>query len=1690
MRTVVLDPGHGGSEPRALSTPVGVRGPCGTQEKELTLALARRIRARLEPHVRVQLTRDGDRNLSLEERAALARRLGASAFVSLHANEGRPGERGCETWVHPRAAESSRALAAQVQRAVARVIGPGRGVKSGGLSLLDPARLGTATDACMVELDYLSDAGAERRLRDGATLDAIAGALAGAVREHLAAGERYGKTLARVLAAPLPSPCAHRYEIARSALPASMALVKQHLGGVAGSKTALIIRSNEIRKGGAVDVAVHLHGYSGDGPAMSLLNKEPFSGLDFVDPDDTENPYSWRERPTVGILPHGLYSGDASAPADSMAFMRYTWPAFATAAGLQELIDFSLQRVAAELGLDALTCKRLVLTAHSGGGAGAMAILGHTEPDEVQLFDATYGSTVPLVTWMRARLGADAARIRQISGADVHKELSDWGGAMRVLYLDRPKSGTVSQAEAAHRELVTALGSMADVAAHLCPLWRVEHQDDSDVPRVEHTPMPRIFGFQFLSDAAADLSPKAIRPLPAVPCAMPAAQSYGRRGRKYGHRREAVRALDDNQFMFTQSQAVLEHIADSLRRAEGTRFDQVHYDSGRVNFGIGSWTGSTIATLLDAYLAVADEQGARAQLFGFFGGEPAFTALRDRFADQGAGAAISAAEQGALERLGADTALQAAQIRQLAADVKRDVDTIEPDNKYPFIDGYMDGITELAAHVLVHAMHQHGGVNDLIAAVVASHGGQAAFDGEITAGTVDEKGFLSQIGDQVVARVAEKYKKGVRARYDTLIGNYAASDIGYFFHPKAADAPVAQAVRPLGVDEQYQLHESAAVLAHARDALAETGLDVDSETLKSDLASVGNDGKYPYIDGYMNAISEQAAQVLVQAIHQHGDFKDLVSAVVAAHGGEDALGKEMVAGTVTEPTLLDEIAAQAVAKTAAANRPAVRKNYDKLAAYRASTIAYYFNPQATGASASSPVTPTSSYLPTKVRNFWGLDARRKHHATWHYVRRWSPLSGPEKADWTSKGWQPPHENGKPGAGLDFLGMHRQMVAHQQVALKLAGDPLYSTSAGWAAVPFDHADPDWPMPVVTGPKLLLDQKAQAASDGWKKIVADRFENDAWLATVSLDELGTEIEWGGMHGWLHYHWSSAEPASAVSATNGALFNDWLGHPFSSAANPAFWKLHGWIDDRIAQWESATGKSATPLLSGAWSGPMPAPPSALALSEMPEMDGMPEMDDALWNRYRESIAAWRFETMSPEEFLDAFPDTPTEQRLAGRRYGAANSYWPEKYPVLGIDVSLWDGKIDWNKVQGWKNPDDNPISFVFIKATEGPTTKFPGGIFDPQFERNWALASGRETHQSAAVLARLVHSLDPDGTKGVTRDDVKKDLESVSGDGAYPYIDGGMGAISEQAAQVLVHAIRQHGDFKDLMSAVVAKHGGSDKLGEEMVKALDGGKSIEPKLLKEIADEAVSQTPAADRPKARAEYDGVLKNFADTGISYYFSPGTQSTGILRSAYHFFHPAHDGAAQARQMITAIERAGGLRPEDLAPVVDFETGDGLADKARIANELFACLTTLETALGRTPFIYCNLQWQEWIPTADDARFARFPLWFARYDRGDDTPTSLDPGKPGAHAIGFATVWTEPPLPLTRYASDWAFWQIRIAPGNEIDGIPSKVDCDVFNGTRAQLEALTVGAADRMLALEDEDRGIEGPIPDEITAAA
>ncbi len=77
---VVLDPGHGGDDP-------GTSGPRGLVEKDITLAVARSAKQRLEARgFDVLLTRSADRTLSLEERTAFAEGAGGDVFVSIHVN--------------------------------------------------------------------------------------------------------------------------------------------------------------------------------------------------------------------------------------------------------------------------------------------------------------------------------------------------------------------------------------------------------------------------------------------------------------------------------------------------------------------------------------------------------------------------------------------------------------------------------------------------------------------------------------------------------------------------------------------------------------------------------------------------------------------------------------------------------------------------------------------------------------------------------------------------------------------------------------------------------------------------------------------------------------------------------------------------------------------------------------------------------------------------------------------------------------------------------------------------------------------------------------------------------------------------------------------------------------------------------------------------------------------------------------------------------------------------------------------------------------------------------------------------------------------------------------------------------------------------------------------------------------------
>lgn len=108
---IVIDPGHGGIDP-------GASGPKGEAEKDIVLAVGRNLRARLERSgkVRVVMTREDDRFISLNERMSFARSREAALFVSLHADSlaGEPDVRGASVYtLSDRASDAAAARAAE-----------------------------------------------------------------------------------------------------------------------------------------------------------------------------------------------------------------------------------------------------------------------------------------------------------------------------------------------------------------------------------------------------------------------------------------------------------------------------------------------------------------------------------------------------------------------------------------------------------------------------------------------------------------------------------------------------------------------------------------------------------------------------------------------------------------------------------------------------------------------------------------------------------------------------------------------------------------------------------------------------------------------------------------------------------------------------------------------------------------------------------------------------------------------------------------------------------------------------------------------------------------------------------------------------------------------------------------------------------------------------------------------------------------------------------------------------------------------------------------------------------------------------------------------------------------------------------------------------------------------------------------
>jgi hypothetical protein len=165
--------------------------------------------------------------------------------------------------------------------------------------------------------------------------------------------------------------------------------------------------------------------------------------------------------------------------------------------------------------------------------------------------------------------------------------------------------------------------------------------------------------------------------------------------------------------------------------------------------------------------------------------------------------------------------------------------------------------------------------------------------------------------------------------------------------------------------------------------------------------------------------------------------------------------------------------------------------------------------------------------------------------------------------------------------------------------KLNGREGHSGVEGWKHIPRDHNDSLWPMPPRFGipsederfvPTIdLFTSKEPSITDSCVSCAEQTLQDSAWLSKISLDELGIAIE-NTIHVWMHRHWAdSCGLAAARKYGEDDIRSNFLPSYYSSHVNEVFWKIHGWIDDRVVQWAGVRRVNADSILGNAWLGPM---------------------------------------------------------------------------------------------------------------------------------------------------------------------------------------------------------------------------------------------------------------------------------------------------------------------------------------------------------------------------------------------------------------------------------------------------------------------------------------------------------------------
>ncbi len=173
---IVVDAGHGGKDPGATSC-------LGYYEKIVNLQVAQKVASLLKRKgFEVLMTRESDRYIELEERAAVANRCNADLFVSIHADSAaNKSARGFTIYIARSASRASQTAAKAITRAMSKVSPDGRNIQRGDYRVL----INTRGPAVLVELGYLSNRQEASLLKNSTYQNRLASAISSGISEFL-----------------------------------------------------------------------------------------------------------------------------------------------------------------------------------------------------------------------------------------------------------------------------------------------------------------------------------------------------------------------------------------------------------------------------------------------------------------------------------------------------------------------------------------------------------------------------------------------------------------------------------------------------------------------------------------------------------------------------------------------------------------------------------------------------------------------------------------------------------------------------------------------------------------------------------------------------------------------------------------------------------------------------------------------------------------------------------------------------------------------------------------------------------------------------------------------------------------------------------------------------------------------------------------------------------------------------------------------------------------------------------------------------------------------------------------------------------------------------------------------------------------------------------------------------------------